>query len=71
MGNPTRVKGHEERGLTKTQRRDQVLGVPLDFVMHLPSKLESACLTALCFPPILLTLLGGYPRPPFSGKKLT
>ena len=40
----------------------------LGFLEHLPPKPESACLTALCFPPILLTLQGGYPWPPFSGK---
>ena len=26
------------------------------------------CLTILCFSPTLLTLTGGYPQPPFSGK---
>ena len=31
-------------------------------------KPESACLTILCLSPTLLTLTGGYPRPPFSGK---
>ena len=56
------------KGPDKTQRRGQASGVPLDFLEHLPPKPESACLTALCFPPILLTLQGGYPRPPFSGK---
>ena len=30
-----------------------------------------ACLTILCLSPTLLTLIGGYPRPPFSGKKST
>ena len=29
---------------------------------------ESVCLTILCLSPILLTLTGGYPRPPFSGE---
>ena len=32
-----------------TQRRDQVSGVPLDILEHLPPKPESAYLTALCF----------------------
>ena len=31
-------------------------------------KPESVCLTLLCLSPTLLTLTGGYPRPPFSGK---
>ena len=31
-------------------------------------KPESVCLTILCFSPTLLTLTGGCPRPPFSGK---
>ena len=31
-------------------------------------KPESVCLTILCLSPILLTLIGVYPRPPFSGK---
>ena len=32
-------------------------------------KPESVCLTILCLSPTLLTLTGGYPQPPFSGKK--
>ena len=31
-------------------------------------KPESVCLTILCLSRTLLTLTGGYPRPPFSGK---
>ena len=31
-------------------------------------KPESVCLTILCLSPTLLTLTGGYPQPPFSGK---
>ena len=31
-------------------------------------KPESVCLTILCLSPTLLTLTGGYLRPPFSGK---
>ena len=31
-------------------------------------KPKSVCLTTLCLSPTLLTLTGGYPRPPFSGK---
>ena len=31
-------------------------------------KPESVCFTILCLSPTLLTLTGGYPRPPFSGK---
>ena len=33
-------------------------------------KPESVCLTILCLLPTLLTLTGGYPRPPFSEKKI-
>ena len=33
-------------------------------------KPESVCLTILCLSPSLLTLTGGYPRPPFSGKNI-
>ena len=36
-------------------------GASLNFLEHLPPKPESACLTALCFPLILLTLQRGYP----------
>ena len=32
------------------------------------SKPESVCPTVLCLSPTLLTLTGGYARPPFSGK---
>ena len=31
-------------------------------------KPESVCLTILCLSSALLTLTGGYPRPPFSGE---
>ena len=31
-------------------------------------KPKSVCLTILCLSPTLLTLIGGYPWPPFSGK---
>ena len=31
-------------------------------------KTESVCPTILCLSPTLLTLTGGYPQPPFSGK---
>ena len=31
-------------------------------------KPKSVCLTILCLSPTLMTLTGGYPRPPFSGK---
>ena len=31
-------------------------------------KPASVCLTILCLSPTLLTLTGGYPRPPFSGE---
>ena len=61
------------KGPDKMQRRDQASGVPLDFLEHLPPKPESACLTALCFPPILLTFPGRGELAPttFLWKKLT
>ena len=39
-----------------------------DLLELLPQKPESVCLTILCLSPTLLTLTGGYPRPPFSGE---
>ena len=52
------------------QRQDQASGVPPDFLEHLPPKPESACLTALCFSLMLLTLTGAIPTT-FLWKKLT
>ena len=51
------------------QRRDQDSRDPLDLLEHLP-KPKSVCLlyAILCLSPTLLTLTGGYPRPPFSGE---
>ena len=37
-------------------------GASLDLLVHLPQKPESACLTALCLSPILLTLQGAIPH---------
>ena len=56
------------KGPDKTQRWDQASRTPLDFLEHLHPKPEPACFTVLCFKLILLTLQGGYPPPPFSGK---
>ena len=70
MRNPTRGKGHEERGLTKRKGRIRPQGSPLDFLKHLPPKPESACFTVSCFPPTLLTLTGGCPSTTFFWKKL-
>ena len=50
MGNLAHGKGHEEGGLAKNKGLDQASGVPLDSPQHLPSKPESACFIALCFP---------------------
>ena len=49
-------------------KADQDSRDPLDLLDHLPPKPESVLLTILCLSPTLLTLTGGYPRPPFSGK---
>ena len=45
-------------------------GASLDLLVHLPPKPESACLTALCLSPILLTLQGAIPHH-LSVKELT
>ena len=55
-------------GRDLTSKVDQDSRDPLDLLEHLPPKPESVCLTILCLSPTLLTLIGGYPRPPFSGK---
>ena len=47
-------------------KADQDSRDPLDLLEHLPQKPEPVCPTILCFSPTLLTLIGGYPRPPFS-----
>ena len=54
-------KSHEEQG------RSWQKGPPESARASTP-KPESVCLTILCLSPTLLTLTGGYPRPPFSGK---
>ena len=54
-------KSHDEQGGSWLQR------FPGSARASTP-KPESVCLTILCLSPTLLTLTGGYPRPPFSGK---
>ena len=49
------------------QGRSELEGPPGSARASTP-KPESVCLTILCLSPTLLTLTGGYPRPPFSGK---
>ena len=69
MGNPTRGKSHEEGGLTK--RKGGASGPPpppTDFLEYLPPEPKSICFTILSLSPTPLTLTGGYPPPPFSGK---
>ena len=63
MGNLARGKGHEEGGLIIYKGGTRPQGSPLDILEHLPPKPESACLTALCFPSILLILQGGGGQP--------
>ena len=55
-------------GRDLTSKADQDSRDPLDLLDHLPPKPESVFLTILCLSPTLLTLIGGYLRPPFSGK---
>ena len=54
-------KSHEEQG-------GSWLEGPPESARTSTPKPESVCLTILCLSPTLLTLTGGYPRPPFSGK---
>ena len=54
-------------GRDLTSKADQNSRDPLDLLKPTP-KPESVCLTILCLSPTLLTLTGGSPRPPFSGK---
>ena len=67
MGNPAHGKGHEERSLTNTKAGSGLRGPPGLSRASNP-KPDSVCLIALCLSPTLLTLTGGYPPPPFSGK---
>ena len=68
MGNPAHGKCHEEGGLIKRKGGIRPQGSPLDFLEHLPPEPKSVCFTILCLSPTPLTLTGGYPPPPFSGK---
>ena len=54
-------KSHDEQGGSWLKRFPRSAGASTP-------KPESVCLTILCLSPTLLTLTGGYPRPPFSGK---
>ena len=64
-GHPTRDKvmwkSHDKQGGSWLKR------FPRSARASTP-KPESVCLTILCLSPTLLSLTGGYPRPPFSGK---
>ena len=65
MGDPTHDKfmwkSHDDQGGSWLKR------FPGSTRASTP-KPKSVCLTILCLSPTLLTLTGGYPRPPFSGK---
>ena len=65
MGDPTHDKvmwkSHDKQGGSLLE------GSPESARASTP-KPESVCLTILCLSPTLLTLTGGYPRLPFSGK---
>ena len=65
-GDPTHDKGHVER--TMTGKGGSWLKGPHEFARASTPKPESVCLTILCLSQTLLTLTGGYPRPPFSEK---
>ena len=64
-GDPTHDKVMWRR--PDEQGRSGIEGPPGSAQASTP-KPESVCLTILCLSPTLLTLTGGYPRPPFSGK---
>lgn len=64
-GDPTHDKVMWKR--SDEQGRSWLEGPPGSAWASTP-KPESVCLTILCLSPTLLTLTGGYPRPPFSGK---
>ena len=54
-------KSHDEQG-------GSWLKEPPESARASTPKPKSVCLTILCLSPTLLTLTGGYPQPPFSGK---
>ena len=62
QGVPPVAKVMRLRGLTG-KGESGLKGASLDLLVHLPPKPESACLTALCFSPTLLTLYGGLSPP--------
>ena len=68
--NPTHGKGHEEGSLTKCKGVIRLQGFPLEFLSIHPPKPESACFSVLCFPPTLLTLIGGCHPTTFFWKNL-
>ena len=57
-GIPPMAKVMRKGAWQNAKARSGLEETPLGFLEHLPPKPESACLTALCFPPILLTLQG-------------
>ena len=64
-GDPTHDKVMWKR--SDEQGWSELKGPP-EYAWASTPKPESVCLTTLCLSPTLLTLTGGYPRPPFSGK---
>ena len=62
MAKVMRLRGPTGRG------ESGLNGASLDFLEHLPPKPESACLTALCFLLMLLTLTGAVPHHLFLEK---
>ena len=59
----TRSCGGDLTGKVDQDSRDS-----LDLLEHLPQTKICLLFTILCLSPTLLTLTGGYPRPPFSGE---
>ena len=70
-GIPPVAKVMRKGAWQNTKARSGLEENSLGFLKHLLPKPESAYLTALCFPPILLTLQGGLSLTTFLWKKLT
>ena len=66
---PTHDKGHEER-IWHAKVNQNSRGPPEPARASTP-KPKSVCFTISRLSPTLLTLMGGYPRPPFSVRKST
>ena len=62
MAKVMRLRGPTGKG------KSGLKGASLDLLVHLPQILEFACLAALMPFIYISDIIGGYLRPPFSGK---